>query len=66
MISHDNLSDSEFPLPVVLVVGDMTEYFAERAWEGVTAKHLETGPSFPAIEWTGASRHIWITLAAKS
>jgi len=51
MTSDNDLSYSEFPLPVVLVIGDQREYFAERAWDGVAKKHTEAGPPVPPIEW---------------
>ncbi|MCA1706439.1 MAG: hypothetical protein LC808_25515 [Actinobacteria bacterium] len=51
MTSDNDLSYSQFPLPVVLVIGDQREYFAERAWDGVAKKHAEAAPPVPPIEW---------------
>jgi hypothetical protein len=41
MPGRSNLSVSEFPLPVVIVVGDLSEEFVVKAWAGVVRLHAK-------------------------
>lgn len=47
MSTHEYLSETELPQPVVLVVGDESSYFSTQVWEGVLAANADRQ------EWEG-------------